>query len=253
MAAQDITTAVQDAADNDGILVGPTAEIAAAVSVVSTGHLRVLMTNDEFRTLTDDFILATELADQIQEGTVEVRTTDDVENRVLVTNDSIVQFLSTEDGVWMNTNGDTELAGRVYRASEGAFEEATEPSLRVPPRSDLVSTMKESLGSSMADSFERVLDQRDELSRSADLDEVATVILLAATEETLLYDVSKWGEDVGLASKATFSRVKTQLEDGGYIATEKVPIDVGRPRLRLKVAEDSDLQTVNQIVEAVGE
>ncbi|MFB6177166.1 MAG: DUF5821 family protein, partial [Halobaculum sp.] len=38
--------------------------------------------------------------------------------------------------------------------------------------------------------------------------------------------------------KATFSRTKTRLEDVGIVDTEKVPIDVGRPRLRLKLGDD---------------
>jgi len=63
-------------------------------------------------------------------------------------------------------------------------------------------------------------------------------LLVAAKNEVLLYDISKWGEDVGIASKATFSRTKTKLEDNGLIATEKVPIDVGRPRLRLQLGDD---------------
>jgi hypothetical protein len=54
----------------------------------------------------------------------------------------------------------------------------------------------------------------------------------------LLYDISRWGEDVAIASKATFSRTKSQMEDAGLIETEKVPIDVGRPRLRLRFADD---------------
>ena len=41
-----------------------------------------------------------------------------------------------------------------------------------------------------------------------------------------------------IASKATFSRTKTRLEDAGIIDTEKVPIDVGRPRLRLKLGDE---------------
>jgi hypothetical protein len=55
----------------------------------------------------------------------------------------------------------------------------------------------------------------------------------------LLYDISKWGEDVGIASKATFSRTKSKLEESDLITTEKVPIDVGRPRLRLKFQNES--------------
>ena len=42
---------------------------------------------------------------------------------------------------------------------------------------------------------------------------------------------------MGLASKATFSRMKGRLEEQGVIATEKVPIDVGRPRLRLRLGD----------------
>jgi len=64
------------------------------------------------------------------------------------------------------------------------------------------------------------------------------------------------GRDVGIASKATtFSRTKTKLEDMGLIDTEKVPIDVGRPRLRLKIgderlseADNGQLATVAQSI-----
>ena len=66
-----------------------------------------------------------------------------------------------------------------------------------------------------------------------------TLALLAgARHSELLSEISKWGEDVGLASKATFSRSKSDLEDVGIVETEKVPIDVGRPRLRLRLVED---------------
>ncbi len=68
------------------------------------------------------------------------------------------------------------------------------------------------------------------------LDEVTIALLVAARHNVLLYDISKWGEDVQLASKATFSRTKNLLEDSGLLATEKVPIEVGRPRLRLVLA-----------------
>lgn len=42
---------------------------------------------------------------------------------------------------------------------------------------------------------------------------------------------------MGLVNKATFSRTKGRLEEQGAIATEKVPIDVGRPRLRLRLGD----------------
>jgi DNA-binding MarR family transcriptional regulator len=66
---------------------------------------------------------------------------------------------------------------------------------------------------------------------------VTVSLLVAARNRELLYDISRWGEDVGLASKATFSRTKSQLEERGLLDTEKVPIDVGRPRLRLRLTD----------------
>ena len=62
--------------------------------------------------------------------------------------------------------------------------------------------------------------------------------MLFRSHELQLYDISRWGEDTGVASKATFSRTKTRLEDRGLIDTTKVPIDVGRPRLRLLLGDE---------------
>jgi hypothetical protein len=41
-----------------------------------------------------------------------------------------------------------------------------------------------------------------------------------------------------LTSKATFSRRKTSLEDDGVIYVEREPVDVGRPRDRLHLADN---------------
>ena len=72
----------------------------------------------------------------------------------------------------------------------------------------------------------------------SEVDEVVISLLAAASNEQLLYDISTWGERVGVASRATFSRKKSTLEEHGVIETEKVPIDVGRPRLRLLFGDE---------------
>jgi len=51
-----------------------------------------------------------------------------------------------------------------------------------------------------------------------------------------LYDISKWGEDTGVASKVTLSRTKGGPEEDKFIKTQKVPINVGQ--LRLLLADD---------------
>jgi len=90
--------------------------------------------------------------------------------------------------------------------------------------------MAAEIGEATREDFDAVLAAMDS-ARGADgeVDEVTVALLVAAKNDVLLYDISKWGEDVGIASKATFSRTKTRLEDLGIIDTEKVPIDVGRP------------------------
>ena len=85
------------------------------------------------------------------------------------------------------------------------------------------------------------------------LDEVALTLLAAAAHEIQLYEISKWGEEVGLASKATFSRTKGRLEEQSVIATEKVPIDVGRPRLRLRLGDQLRDEEISDLPAAAQE
>jgi hypothetical protein len=76
----------------------------------------------------------------------------------------------------------------------------------------------------VAADFRAVLDSLEAARGGGEgLDEVTISLLVAAKNRELLYDISRWGEDIGLASKATFSRTKTRLEDNGLIETEKVP------------------------------
>jgi len=98
--------------------------------------------------------------------------------------------------------------------------------------------MAAEIGEATREDFDAVLAAMDSARGHGEVDEVTVALLVAAKNDVLLYDISKWGEDVGIASKATFSRTKTRLEDLGIIDTEKVPIDVGRPRLRLKLGDE---------------
>jgi predicted transcriptional regulator len=90
----------------------------------------------------------------------------------------------------------------------------------------------------METDFRTVLESIESMGDDDELDEVEVNLLVAAKHEQLLYDISRWGEDAGVASKATFSRTKNHLEEKGLIETEKIPIDVGRPRLRLLLGDE---------------
>ncbi|MFB6186576.1 MAG: DUF5821 family protein [Halobacteriaceae archaeon] len=50
-----------------------------------------------------------------------------------------------------------------------------------------------------------------------EFNEVSVALLATARNELLLYDLGRWGENVGLASRETFSRKKQLLEEKGII------------------------------------
>jgi hypothetical protein len=70
------------------------------------------------------------------------------------------------------------------------------------------------------------------------LDLVAILLLAAAINEELFFDVVAWGEHTQLASKATFSRRKDYLEGIGVIYEENVRAPYGRPKIRLMLNEE---------------
>jgi len=84
--------------------------------------------------------------------------------------------------------------------------------------------------------FEAAMETLDELVTPA-INEVDTVLLVAAANEVLPYDLSRWAEDIQFCSGVTLSRNKSELVDLNVVTTEKVPMDVGRPRQRLLLTE----------------
>ena len=147
------------------------------------------------------------------------------------------------------SSSDPELVSSIYGEFDSRFEAAEEYHLRTPPLSVVKETLREVVGNDIADELDEVLAHAENISNSNEyLSIVEVMLILAARNEVLLYDISKWGEDTEIASKATFSRAKSALEDADLIETEKVPLDIGRPRLRL-IATDklatADLKTLS--------
>jgi hypothetical protein len=197
--------------------------------------VRLLALEDTLKDVMDDFIVASTAADLIAAGTLSVRTTDGAGMSPLVVSENVVVSLVTAGtrvaGLTTDDEAFIESAREEYA---GIWEAAPEFNLRTPPISRVRETMEEEFGPDVREDFDGVLASLETARGDGDgLDEVTISLLVAAKNEELLYDISKWGEDTGVASKATFSRTKTRLEEMGLIDTSKVPIDVGRPRLRL--------------------
>ena len=213
-------------------------------------NLQVLADPDILKTSFEDFILASQVSDLIDQGELELRTTTDIaRSSLLVSDDEVLTVITLDDELTGLRSADNELVENFRSTFSDDWEDGKAFSLRTPPLSRIQETLSEEFGDDVEEDFMMVVDSADTIpGEDDDLDEVAIALLVAANNKILLYDISKWGEDTGIASKATFSRTKTRLEDRGLIETEKVPIDVGRPRLRLLLVPD-DLEDVDTLAD----
>ncbi|GAA0529555.1 DUF5821 family protein [Halorubrum ejinorense] len=246
--AADVEAALEAAfaGDDDELLVvDPSAETIVSLVETAVGRdelpaLSMLADERTLKDVLDDFVVASRAADLIADGDLDLRVLDGaVDNALFVSPSRVVALVSAGDGVAALSTDDGDFVDEVYDNHRSAFDDAEPYALRTPAISRVRETMEAEIGDEARADFDAVLEAvergRDD---GVDLDEVTVSLLVAAKNDVLLYDISKWGEDVGIASKATFSRTKTRLEDLGIIDTEKVPIDVGRPRLRLKLGDE---------------
>jgi hypothetical protein len=228
----------------DVLAVDPSTRAIEQLVDVLTEHddpvtVRVLAAESALKAVADDFGTAATAADLIENDTLELRATEGtIGNSLLLTGDVVVSIVPSAETVAGLTTRDNEFVADAHEQYESAWRSAEEFTLRTPPLSCVGETLSEELGTNVREDFDAALDSIENTHDGEELDGVTLSLLVAANNEALLYDTSKCGEDAGVASKATFSRVKTTLEEAGLVETEKVPIDVGRPRLRLLFGEE---------------
>ncbi|MWV64866.1 hypothetical protein GRS48_08540 [Halorubrum sp. JWXQ-INN 858] len=231
--------------DGELLVVDPSAGtivslVEAALARDDLPSMSMLADERVLKDVMDDFLVASKAADLVSDGALSIRLLpENADNALFVSESRVLALVSSGDHVAALSSEDDEFVAEVFDAYRTAFDDAEEYHLRTPPISVVRETMEAEIGESAREDFDRVLASMDAARGDGEgLDEVTVALLVAAKNDVLLYDISKWGEDVGIASKATFSRTKTRLEDMGVIDTEKVPIDVGRPRLRLKIGDE---------------
>lgn len=255
---REVLRAGLDGITGDVLLVNPTAEtLGGAVEMYreddSLPPLQVFADSEPLKTLTDDFIVASGIADLVAAELFEVRTLGSVpRHSLLLTDDGALSFVQGDDAVaGLRTTEDDFVSG-LYKEYSDRWGDAEEFSLRTPPLSHVRETLEADIGADAVEDFDRILDSLDAaIGDGEGLDEVTVSLLVAANNGELLYDISRWGEDIRLASKATFSRNKNLLEEAGLIDTEKVPIDIGRPRLRLLLGDSSlESASIEEVAEA---
>lgn len=229
------------------------ASIEAVVTEVATGSepptVRLFVEERTLKEVLRDFLTASRLADLTAGGEITVRTLREVPRAsLLLTDETLLTIVEGRDSIAGLTADSEEFVTETYDHYRRRWKRANTFSLRTPPLSEVHETMAAEIGEDAVTDLDAILDTLDATDGDGGIDEVTIALLVAANNRELLYDISRWGEDINLASKATFSRVKTDLEEAGIIATEKVPIEVGRPRLRLVLGtdelRDADVETV---------
>ncbi|MFB6309123.1 MAG: transcriptional regulator TbsP [Haloarculaceae archaeon] len=234
-----------DELDEGVSVVNPSRETISELVTILDGagpspDIRMLADEQALKDVMDDFLVASKAADLVEQDLLSMRLLEDPPNHsLLVTDESVLSLVAAGDAISALVADDGAFVADVVDYYEGRWDRADSYSLRTPPISRIQTTLSDSIGPDTAADFDAVLESLQTARGDGDgLDEVSISLLVAARNGELLYDISKWGEDIGLASKATFSRTKTQLEEMGLIDTEKVPIDVGRPRLRLILGDE---------------
>jgi len=238
-----LTTALTSV--DEMVVVNPSREtvrelVSSMDDLDTTPLVHILAAERPLKDVMDDFLVASTAADLVASDDLTLQILDDEPvNSLLVSSDSVISIVTAGDRVAGLVTDDDEFVESAYSHYAELVETAEDFSLRTPPLSQVRETLETDIGPDAATDFDAVLDSLQTARGNGDgLDEVTISLLVAAKNGELLYDISKWGEDIGLASKATFSRTKTTLEDMGLIDTEKVPIDVGRPRLRLMLGDE---------------
>lgn len=242
--ATDVCRGVLDSASDDVLAVGlPADVIEGLLSVLAERDegptVRILASQSTLKELVSDFTVASTTADLVASDVLSLRVTENrLDGPLLLTEDRVVSIVSAGGRTAGLVTDDAEFVETARERYAERWDDAEAFKLRTPPLSRVQKTMEEEFGPELRADFDRMRTALGTGRGNGDLDEVDISLLAAARNEVLLYDISTWGEHVGVASRATFSRKKTRLEERGLLDTEKVPIDVGRPRLRLLLGDE---------------
>ncbi|MEZ3118152.1 DUF5821 family protein [Halobaculum sp. MBLA0147] len=241
----DLLTNLFTELEGETLLVDPSPALLDGLASLDTDVLpetvHALVQEEPLKDARDDFLTASSLADHVEADRLSLRVLAGAgETPLVVTADTLYTIVNNAalEPVAIPAD-DASVIGDVFGAYNDLFESAEQFDLRMPGRARALDRLETDVGTGTKEDFEAILESVTEVSDDT-VDVVSLAILVAARNQALLYDISKWGEDTGVASKATFSRTKTNIEDIDLLDTEKVPIDVGRPRLRL-LLDDADL------------
>lgn len=227
-----------------------TALVETVNSLSEPPTVRILAHESVAKWLRNDFVLASTAADAIAAENLSLRTASSLHgNTLMVTTETVATIVSAGDQIARLVTSDDDFVESAREKWSEKWDSAADFSLRTPPWSAVHESLAKEIGEEIDSDFQVMFNSID-TTRNTDLfDGVAVSLLAAAKHSIQLYEISTWGEDNGVASRATFSRKKNQLEDNDLLTTEKIPVDIGRPRLRLLLGDELQGVEADDLVE----
>lgn len=230
-------------------------DLALALERVDDAETVEVLTDDdtvtEFR---DHFLSGTTLREFTQNGTLEIRSQPTPLSTFVISATTVTAVTGFPDaGLISLETADDSAVDDTNRVFTTRFEEASAVTLRKPPYSVLLSELVEWFDADVRADFETALQvARDSNRPSLSLHPATICVVVGAANELEFYEVGRWAEDTRLASKATLSRKKNDLEERGVIDVEPIQGQVGRPRHRLLLGGVmTNTGSIEDLVEAV--
>jgi len=159
-------------------------------------------------------------------------------NSLLVGGGRAAVVVADDDRRLVVAETDSGTAATVRDGYRGTWTDAEPYTLRTPARARVWAAFADRFDAAFARDLHALLDAGGEIRRGDPCDHFVRPYLVGARREAYHYDLRRAGEEAGLASQATFSRVKAALVEDGVVETTRVRRRVGRPRQRLALADD---------------
>jgi len=268
-----VQAAIKESAPDETIyILSPTAESLSLIAQALYGKdertptCRVVADASVTKAVSDSFPAACRIAELTQSGSLQIRVSSQPAVDAVIVNDDVTPI----SGVGGDGVGVGESPQSVRDSAEDQWDNATEFESRRPPMAQMLSEMDDTIGHGEIDEAyqpaEVAADYRDTVQQLVDiyedyeqqfgvqetadgLDFRMLLLLGAAKDRILFYDMCEWADEQQITSKPTFSRLKNKLEAEpyDYIRTERVPVPVGRPRQRLTLTDSYRRQSLVEL------
>lgn len=199
-------------------------------------QITIYTTNETVSTICSDFIHRAVLTELRNTNKIDVYETGAHGRNIVLTTDTayIAAMITNQIALFSTTNEETltAITEHIKKEKQSRVKETDSK-----PYTEIKQQLIETTNESFITSFEAGVDEV--LKRDTELPIQQLFVVVAAYEDTLQKQVSEGLSEAGVASIAGVSRAKKELQNKGVITTMKVPVDVGRPKHRLQLTENT--------------